>query len=82
MESTANMQKGTWLRRMTRADFRQIEINGSVNVIIKNGAELETLRAQANKMNALMDEGFFSVNYHRDNGSARVTHTASRPVKV
>lgn len=40
-----DMSRGTWLRRLTRADFRRIREGAEVKVIIKTPLELDTLRA-------------------------------------
>ncbi len=45
-----DMSKGTWLRRLTCADFRRIREGAEVKVIIKTPLELDTLRARASKM--------------------------------
>lgn len=66
-----DMSKGTWLRRLTRADFRRIREGAEVKVIIRTPLELDTLRAQASKMSDI--EGCrFSVHYRRDTGAATV----------
>lgn len=75
---TKNMSKGTWVRRMSRDEFRGMDEGETVRVIITSGAELESLRAQASKMGFNM-RCHFCVNYQRGEEYATVTRMKEKP---
>lgn len=72
-ETKQKMKKGTWLRRMTRDDFRALGIGKSARVLVQKFEEVETLRAQASKMSSIIPNSRFSVNYRKGDEFAVVT---------
>ena len=78
MTMKKTVTKGDTVRRMQRGDFRAMDNGKSINVIIREVFELDTLRVQASKMSAALG-CHFMVNYRKGDGCARVTRMECKP---